>query len=301
MTTSSLESTFVPSPELLRQVRRLEIRARRLVASLFQGQYHSVFRGRGLEFSEVRAYQPGDDVRIIDWNVTARMGAPYVKKFVEERELTVLLAVDVSASQRFGTAARSKAEVTAELGAVLALAAIANKDRVGLLAFSEGVETFVPPRKGPRHAMRLLRDLQCLRATRPGTDISAAVGYLQRALRRHAIVFLISDFIDQGFESALRYAARRHDVIALALTDPRELALPEVGLIEAEDAETGQRVWLDAGDPAVRRRFAEQAASVREARRRALASVGVDVVEIATARSYVAPLVSYFQARARRR
>jgi uncharacterized protein (DUF58 family) len=301
MATPALEPATLPPPELLRQVRRLEIRARRLVASLFQGQYHSVFRGRGLEFSEVRAYQPGDDVRIIDWNVTARMGAPYVKKFVEERELTVLLAVDVSASQRVGTAARSKAEVAAELGAVLALAAIANKDRVGLLTFSEGVETFVPPRKGPRHALRLLRDLQCLEAIRLGTDIGAAVRYLQRALRRHAIVFLISDFLDQGFESALRHAARRHDIIALALTDPRELTMPEIGLIEAEDAETGERLWLDAGDSAVRQRFVQQAASAWEARRRTLASVGVDAVEIATDGSYVAPLVSYFQARARRR
>jgi len=301
MATSTSESEFVPSPELLRQVRRLEIRARRLVADRFLGQYHSVFRGRGLEFSEVREYQPGDDVRTIDWNVTARMGAPYVKRFVEERELTVVLAVDVSASQRFGTAERRKDEVAAELGALLAFAAVANNDRVGLLAFTDGVEAFVPPRKGSRHVLRLVRDLLSLRPARPGTDIAAAVGYLQRALRRRAIVFLISDFLDEGFEAALRPAARRHDIIALMLSDPRELELPAVGLIEAEDAETGERVWLDADDPLVRQRYAHEAASAREARRRTLASLGLDVVEISTDGSYVAPLLSYFQARARRR
>src|SRR3972149_10548874 len=186
MATSTSESEFVPSPELLRQVRRLEIRARRLVADRFLGQYHSVFRGRGLEFSEVREYQPGDDVRTIDWNVTARMGAPYVKRFVEERELTVVLAVDVGGSQRCGTAERRKDEVAAELGALLAFAAVANNDRVGLLAFTDGVEAFVPPRKGSRHVLRLVRDLLSLRPARPGTDIGAAVSYLQRALRRRA-------------------------------------------------------------------------------------------------------------------
>ena len=301
MSTPISESAVLPSPELLRQVRRLEIRARRLVADRLVGQYHSVFRGRGLEFSEVREYQPGDDVRTIDWNVTARMGAPYVKRFVEERELTVLLAVDVSASQRFGTAAQRKEEVAAELGALIAFAAAANNDRVGLLTFSDRVEAFVPPRKGSRHILRLVRDLLSLRPARRGTDIGAAVGYLQRALRRHAIVFLISDFLDDGFEAALRSAARRHDLIALVLSDRRELELPAVGLIEAEDAETGERVWLDAGDAAVRERFAEQAAGAQEARRRTLASLGVDVVEISTDGSYVEPLLSYFQARARRR
>ena len=291
----------LPSAELLRHVRRLEIRARRLVAERLLGQYHSVFRGRGLEFSEVRQYQPGDDVRIIDWNVTARMGQPYVKKFVEERELTVLLAVDVSASQEFGTAAQSKAEVSAELAALLAFAAVANHDRVGLLAFSEGVEAFVPPGKGSRHVLRLVRTLLGLRPARPGTDIANAVGYLQRVLRRRAIVFLISDFLDEGYEASLRYAARRHDLIALALTDPRELALPELGLIEVEDAETGERVWLDAGSDAVRQSFAEGATVAHEARRRTLASLGVDVVEIATDEAYVRPLVAYLQTRARRR
>jgi len=299
--TSATDTTPLLPPELLRQVRRLEVRARRLVADLFLGQYHSVFRGRGLEFSEVRQYQPGDDVRIIDWNVTARLGEPYVKKYVEERELTVVLAVDVSGSQEFGTREQTKRQVAAEVGAVLALAAVANQDRVGLLAFSDAVEAFVPPRKGSRHALRLVRDLLTLRPARGGTDLGAAMAYLERALRRRAIVFLLSDFLDTGFEGALRRAARRHDVIALALSDPAELALPAAGLIEAEDAETGERVWLDAGDAAARERYASEAAQAREGRRRTLASLGVDVVEVSTGASYVEPLLGYFRSRARRR
>ena len=295
------DSDIIPSLELLRQVRRLEIRARRLVANVFLGQYHSVFHGRGLEFSEVREYQPGDDVRIIDWNVTARMGTPFVKKFVEERELTVLLAVDVSRSQQFGSQARRKEEVATEVAALLAFSAVANQDRVGLLAFSAGIETFVPPRKGHRHVLRLVRDLLSLRPEQGGTDIGGAVGYLERALPRRAIIFLISDFIDDGFEPALRLAGRRHDLIALALTDPRDVALPDIGLVEVEDAETGERLWVDASDAAVRQRFAVQSSDARLARRRTLASLGVDVVEIGTDGSHVAPLLSYFQSRARRR
>ena len=301
MGTAESEPAVLPSPELLRQVRRLEIRARRLVADRFLGQYHSVFRGRGLEFSEVREYQPGDDVRTIDWNVTARMGAPFVKRFVEERELTVLLAVDVSASQQFGTAAQRKEEVAAELGALLAFAAIANNDRVGLLTFGDRIEAFVPPRKGSRHVLRLVRDLLSMPPARRGTDIGSAIGYLQRTLRRRAIVFLISDFLDTGFEASLRSAAQRHDLVALVLSDPREAELPDVGLVEVEDAETGARIWLDAGDAASRERFARQASDARQERRSTLAALGVDVVEISTDGSYVEPLLSYFQKRARRR
>ncbi len=301
MTTQTTDSATLATPELLRQVRRLEIQARRLVAERFLGQYHSVFKGRGLEFAEVREYQPGDDVRTIDWNVTARMGAPYVKRFVEERELTVMLAVDVSASQQFGTAARRKEELAAELSALLAFAAVANNDRVGLLAFSDGIEAFLPPRKGSRRALRLVRELLALRPVSHRTDIGAAVGYLQRTLGRRAIIFLISDFIDDGFEATLRSAALRHDVVGLVLSDPRELTMPAVGLVEAEDAETGERVWLDADDPTVRERFTQQASGAREARRRSLSSLGVDVVEISTEGSYIGPLISYFQKRARRR
>ena len=295
------DPTTPAAPELARQVRRLEIHARRLVADRFFGQYHSVFKGRGLEFSEVREYQPGDDVRSIDWNVTARMGTPYVKRFVEERELTVMLAVDVSASQRFGTAARRKEELAVELSGLLALAAAANNDRVGLLAFSEGIEVFLPPARGSRRVPRLIRELLAFRTGRRGTDIGAAVGYLERTLSRRAIIFLISDFLDDGFEAALRSAAIRHDVIGLVLSDPRELTLPAVGLVEAEDAETGERVWIDANEPAVRERFAKQASDARAARRQRLNSLGVDAVEISTEGSYIGTLSAYFQKRARRR
>ena len=294
------EADRTPIPaDLGRHVRRLEIKAKRLVSERLFGQYGSVFRGRGLEFSEVRQYQPGDDVRIIDWNVTARMGIPYVKKFVEE--LTVLIAVDLSGSQQFGTAASTKAELATELSALLAFAAVANNDLVGLLTFTDRIETFVPAAKGSRQALRIIRDLLGSRPTSRGTDITVAVNYLQRALRRRAIVFLISDFLDQGYESTLRSASRRHDVIALALSDQRETSLVPAGLVEVEDAETGERAWIDTSDRAVRRRFDEQASASAQARQHALSSLGVDVVPISTHENYIAPLTAYLRARARRR
>lgn len=287
--------------DLARRVRRLEIRAKRLVADRLFGQYSSVFRGRGLEFAEVRAYQPGDDVRIIDWNVTARMGVPYVKRFVEERELTVMIALDVSGSQQFGTANATKAELGIELAALLSFAAVANNDLVGLLTFTDQIETFVQPAKGPRHALRILRDAVGCAAAGRGTSISAAVSYLQRAVRRRAVIFLISDFLDEGYESTLRYAARRHDVVAIALSDPRESELTPVGLAELEDAETGDRVWLDTNDRSARGRYAEEAKARAENRRQLITSLGVDVVPVVTDRDYVAPLTTYLRARARRR
>ena len=293
------DSAPVP-PDLVRRVRRLEIKARRLVSERLFGQYGSVFRGRGLEFSEVRQYQPGDDVRIIDWNVTARMGVPYIKKFVEERELVVLIAVDLSGSQQFGTSASTKAELAAELSAPLAFAAVASNDLVGLLTFTDRIETFVPPAKGSRHALRIIRELLGSRPVGRGTDIKVVANYLQRALRRKAIVFLISDFLDQGFESTLRYAARRHDVIALALSDQREASLVPVGLIEVEDAETGERGWIDTSDAGVRRRFEEGATADTQERQRTLSSLGLDVVPISTHENYIAPLTAYLRARARR-
>ena len=292
-------SQSVP-PELLQKVRRIEIRARRLVDHLFSGEYHSIFRGRGLEFSEVREYQPGDDVRIIDWNVTARMGTPYVKKFVEERELTVLLAVDVSASEAFGTAPQTKAEVAVEMAALLALAAVRNNDRVGLIAFSDQIERFVPPQKGSQHVLRLIRELLYLHPEHHATDITSAVQFVSRIARRRSVVFLISDFLAGDYEAALRVAARRHDIIAVSLTDPRETDLPDAGLLELEDPETGQRVVVDSGDAGARRRYAEAAERRSEERRRLLGTVGVDEVPVLTDRPYVQSLMAFFQARARR-
>jgi uncharacterized protein (DUF58 family) len=297
--TSSDAAAAPLPPELLARIRRIEIRARRLVSSVFLGEYHSVFRGRGIEFSEVRPYAPGDDVRAIDWNVTARMGTPYVKKYIEERELTVLLAVDVSASSAFTTAGMTKRELAAEVAATLAFAAIANNDRVGLVAFSDGVELFVPPAKGRTHVLRIVRELLFLQPQGRGTSIAAAMAYIGRIARRRAIVFVLSDFFDEGYEHQLRAAASRHEVIALTLNDAREEALPDVGLLELEDAESGARVVLDTSDAAVRASYGARAIERRTRRRRALAAAGVDEVALYTGRSYVSPLLQAFQSRQR--
>jgi uncharacterized protein (DUF58 family) len=299
MPAPTAEQAPIP-PELLRKIRRIEVRARRLVDQLFLGEYHSVFRGRGLEFSEVREYQPGDDVRIIDWNVTARMGTPYVKKYVEERELTIYLLVDVSASEGFSTAPQTKAELAAEIGALLALAAVRNNDRVGLIAFTDQVERFLPPRKGSQHVLRLIRELLYLRPTHRGTDIAAALNFLSRIARRRSVAFLLSDLLASEYQAALRIAARRHDIIAITLTDPRETELPDAGLLELEDPETGRRVVVDSGDARVRQLYRDAAQRRREERRRLLSAVGVDEVPILTDRPYVQSLMAFFQARARR-
>jgi uncharacterized protein (DUF58 family) len=299
MIAPTAEQAPIPQ-ELLRKIRRIEVRARRLVDQLFLGEYHSVFRGRGLEFSEVREYQPGDDVRIIDWNVTARMGAPYVKKYVEERELTIYLLVDVSASEGFSTASQTKAELAAEIGALLALAAVRNNDRVGLIAFTDQVERFLPPRKGSQHVLRLIRELLYLRPAHRGTDVAAALGFLSRVARRRSVAFLLSDLLASEYKAALRVAARRHDIIAVTLSDPREVDLPDAGLLELEDPESGQRAVVDSGDARVRHLYAEAGQRRREERRRLLSAVGVDEVPILTDRPYVQSLMAFFQARARR-
>ena len=287
-------------PELLRTIRRIEIRCRRLVNSLFLGEYHAVFRGRGMEFSEVREYQLGDDVRTIDWNVTARMGAPYVKKFVEERELTVMLVVDVSGSAAFGSGGQSKREVAAEVGALLAPAAVRSNDRVGLLAFTDRVERYVPPRKGTRHVLRVIRELLYLQPAGRRTCIGAAVDFLEGVLHRRSVIFLLSDFQDRGYDAPLRVLARRHDVTAIVVHDAREFALPPVGLVEVEDAETGERRLIDTTHPRVRALYAARAAAQQEERRRLLAAMSIDQVELSTGASYVEPLVAYFRRRAGR-
>src|ERR1051325_10349719 len=228
--------------EIIRQIRRLQLRARRAVEDVLGGEYRSIFKGTGIAFEEVREYQPGDDIRTIDWNVTARMGHPFIKRFVEERELTVLLALDCSGSQHFGTRLQQKREVAAELAAVVAFSAISNSDKVGLIQFTDRVEKFVPPRKGTRHVLRLIRDVLFFQPQGRGTSLRNALDYLNRVLHRRAIIFLLSDFIEQGFERALKRTARRHDLIAIRITDIRERELPNVGLIDLEDAETGGRV-----------------------------------------------------------
>src|SRR6516165_8875515 len=232
--------------EILRQIRRLQLKARRAVENLLGGEYHSVFKGTGIAFEEVREYQPGDDIRSIDWNVTARMGHPFVKRFIEERELTLMLVVDCSGSLRFGSRSQQKREVAAEIAAVLAFSAVSNNDRVGLLQFTDRVERFVPPRKGTRHVLRLIRDVLFYEPVRRGTSLKVALDFLNRVLRRRTIVFLLSDFLDEDFGQALKRAGRRHDLVAIRIADPGEERLPAFGLLELEDAETGGRVLIDA-------------------------------------------------------
>jgi uncharacterized protein (DUF58 family) len=286
--------------EVIRQIRRLQLRARRAVEDLLGGEYRSVFKGTGIAFEEVREYQPGDDIRAIDWNVTARIGHPFVKRFIEERELTLLLAVDCSGSNQFGTKLQQKREVAAELAAVLAFSAISNNDRVGLVQFTDRVERFVPPRKGTRHVLRLIRDVLFYQPEHRGTSLREGLDYLNRVLHRRTIVFLLSDFIDEGFEKSFKRTGRRHDLIALRITDPREEELPAVGLLELEDAETGDRLLLDTGSRAVREAYAAAAAARRAALRELCHSAAVDLIEVSTDGGHLDALIRFFRLRERR-
>ena len=286
--------------EVLKQVRRIEIRTRRLVNDVFSGEYHSVFKGRGMEFAEVREYQPGDDVRTIDWNVTARSGTPHVKRFAEERELTVMLVVDASASTIFGSRRQTKQALAAELGALLAFSAITNNDKVGLVMFSDRIELALPPRKGNRHVLRVIREILSLKPAGRGTDIPAALEHLGLVTKRRCVVFLISDFLTPGWRRALRVAARRHDVVAVVLEDPREAELPAVGLVELEEAETGERYVVDTRDWRVRDAFARQASIARVDRDRDLRATDVDAIVVGTDRPYTEALLRFFRMRERR-
>ena len=286
--------------EILKQVRRIEISTRGLVNEVFSGEYHSVFKGRGMNFSEVRQYQYGDDIRSIDWNVTARTGDPFVKVFEEERELTVMLVVDVSASGDFGTKERLKAEVAVEICALLAFSAMKNNDKVGLIIFSDQVEKFVPPRKGRKHVLRVLRELLYHQPQGRGTDIRAALEYLTHIQRRKAVTFVISDFRDQGFEGALAVAGRRHDLTAIRLSDARETQLPPVGYLELEDPETGERVVVNTSSAAFQDAFGARGQTEREAQDRALRKSKVDLIDIRTGEGYVQPLRRFFANRIRR-
>jgi uncharacterized protein (DUF58 family) len=286
--------------EILKQVRRIEISTRGLVNEVFSGEYHSVFKGRGMNFAEVREYQYGDDIRSIDWNVTARAGAPFVKIFEEERELTVMLVVDVSASGDFGTRERLKGEVAVEICALLAFSAIKNNDKVGLIIFSDRIEKFVPPRKGRRHVLRVLRELLYHEPEGRGTDIAGALEYLTHVQRKKAVTFLVSDFRDEGFEKALAVAGRRHDLVAIRLGDDRERALPALGYLDLEDPETGERIVVNTSDDGFRRAFSERVEAERAAQDRALRKGKVDVIDIETGQPYVQPLMRFFRDRARR-
>jgi uncharacterized protein (DUF58 family) len=286
--------------EVLRQIRRLHVRARRAVEDLLGGEYHSVFKGTGLSFEEVREYQPGDEIRAIDWNVTARMGHPFIKRYIEERELTVILLIDCSGSQDFGTRLQAKREVVAELAAVLAFSAVSNNDKVGLVAFSDVIERFVPPRKGTRHVLRIIRDILFFQPRRRGTSLQLAFDYVNRLLRRRSIIFALSDYLDFDFAPSFKRTARRHDLIAVRVADPVEEELPNVGLVELEDAEKRTRRLVDTSSTSVRQAFAYQAASRLKAMEQLAHSSGADLVNVSTQGGHLEALTRFFRLREQR-
>ncbi len=287
--------------ELSKKIRYLQIYTSKAVNDVLAGEYHSVFKGQGMEFDEVRAYQPGDDIRTIDWNVTARTGHPYVKRYVEEREITVFFLVDLSASGAFGSREKLKNEIAAEFCALLAFSAIKNNDKVGLIVFTDTIELFIPPAKGTSHVLRLIRELLYFnpvnKRQKAGTDIALALDYLGRVLHKRGVVFLVSDFLDQGFEKPLGVLARRHDLIGVTVADPRESVLPDVGLLEIQDTETGATVLIDTGSSDVRTRFEQLAREKNEKLRNLFRSTGVDHIQLFTDRDYVLDLVKFFRKR----
>jgi uncharacterized protein (DUF58 family) len=285
----------------MRQIRRLQLRARRAVQTLLGGEYHSVFKGSGLSFEEVREYQPGDEVRTIDWNVTARMGAPFIKRFVEERELTVLLLVDLSGSNDFGSQRPFKREVIAELASLIAFSASANRDRVGLLGFTDRIETFVPPGKGNRHILRLLRDILQFRPEGTRTSLQRALTELVSLQRKRAVVFLFSDFLDEGYEKVLGIASRKHDLIAVRIRDPLEVQFPDSGMIDLEDAETGEQMLVDSRNRDFREQYRERQATAHDRIRRLLRSHEIDSIEVGTDGTHLDALMRFFEQRERRR
>lgn len=286
--------------DILKNVRRVQITARRTVNDLLAGQYRSVFRGQGMEFDEVREYQPGDEIRTIDWNVTARAGTPFIKRYSEERELTVLFVVDVSASGIFGSASRSRLEVIVELAAVLMFSALKNNDRVGLMTFADDVKAWFPPRKGKSNVLRLLRELLSVTPVKAGTDIDQALKTINTVQRRKAVVFLMSDFLDKLSRSTLVASHGRHDLVSISVQDPRESKLPPSGLLNLEDAETGHVIQVDAGNAFVRQQFAKQSELRQQQLRTLLQKAGVDLLEINLAESYVTTLQRFFAMRERR-
>ncbi len=287
--------------ELLKKIRRIEIRTSHMVNDALAGQYHSAFKGRGMEFEEVRPYQVGDDVRTIDWNVSARYGEPFVKVFREERELTVFLVVDLSRSQEFGSNEQRKRELVAEIGATLAFSAIKNNDKIGLMCFTDRVEQFVPPRKGTGHVLRVIRELLAFAPEGRGTDIAGALDHLSRIMRRRSVVFVISDFQDTGYERALRRTKRRHDVILVNVHDRRERDMPRAGLVELIEAETGRRVVVDTSSARWRDAYAAITRAAAEEHKRLLRQLKVDSIDVATGESFVEPLVRFFRTRETRR
>jgi len=286
--------------EILRKIRRLELRTRRLVASSFAGQYQSVFKGRGMNFEEVRPYSPGDEIRAIDWNVTARTGEPYIKKFTEEREMTVMIVLDVSASGNFGSIEESKRELAAEVAAILAFSAITNNDKVGLLLFSDRVELFIPPKKGRLHILRLIREMLFFRPKGKGTDLSGALEYLNKVVTRRAVVFLISDFFTGDFSKPLTVSAKRHDMVAIPIIDPAEEVLPNVGVILLEDPETGEQIEVDTSRRLISKGYAEMADKRSKELLSLFGARRIDTLQLRTDRDYLPVLRNFFDRRGRR-
>jgi len=286
--------------ELAKKIRYLQIYTSKAVNDVLSGEYESVFKGSGMEFEEVREYQPGDEIRSIDWNVTARMGRPYVKRFIEERELSIIFLVDLSASGAFGSTGKTKNEVAAELSALLAFSAIKNNDKVSLIAFTDRMEMFIPPGKGTKHVLWLIRELLNFTPKQAQTNIAAGIDYLGRVTRKRSVVFLISDFLSKNFKKPMGVMSKRHDLIAVSISDPREVALPDVGLLELEDAETGERVIIDTSRAKIRRHYEHLGADKRTHLKELFRSINVDQIEVFTNQDYVRNLVRFFKARQRR-
>ena len=289
------------SADVMARIRKIHIKTSHQVDDLMAGDYVSVFKGRGMEFEQVREYMPGDDVRNIDWNVTARSQVAFVKEFREEREMTVVLAVDVSGSHDFGTADDFKQDLAAKFSAAIAFTAIRNNDKVGLILFSDRIELFIPPKKGRGHVWRVIREILTARPKGRGTDVALGLGYLNRVVRRKAVVFVVSDFLDDGFDRALRVTRARHDLVAVSITDPRELELTPMGLVELEDAETGSWELVDTLDPAFRKAYAKAAAARVADRKDLFRSCGVDEIALTTSGDWVKPLIRFFRMREHRR
>lgn len=290
-------STAQHTKDLLKKVHRIELKTRGLSEQIFGGEYHSAFKGRGMTFSEVREYTHGDEVRTIDWNVTARFGHPFVKIFEEERELTAMLVADVSGSGDFGTVNMLKRELITEAAATIAFSAIKNNDKVGLILFSDHVELFIPPKKGRSHILRIIRELLEFKPTGRGTNVTEALRYLNNVIKKRSIAFLISDLMDSGYDDALKIANRRHDLVALRTTDPREADLPNVGLVQFVDPETGEVRWVNTGSAAIRRAYRAEALKLQARTREALKKAGVDHTVISTKEGYVKPLMNLFRQR----
>ena len=286
--------------ELLKQVRQIEIKTKGLVNHVFSGEYHSIFKGRGMEFSEVREYQVGDDIRSIDWNVTARFGHPYIKVFEEERELTVMLIIDLSGSLNFGTVNKTKQQIAAELSAILAFSALKNNDKVGLILFTDKIEKFVPPRKGRKHVLRIIREVLSFEAEGKETNIDMALQFFNNSIKERSIAFLLSDFIDEGYEKILRIVSKKHDLIGLVLSDRREKEIPKIGLIKITDSETGKDRWLDTSNRKVYESIKKMNKENDLKRKNIFLSSRLDNIEIETDKDYVKPLVQFFKMRGKR-